>query len=823
MKRIFKVVASTLCAASLSVTALTGCTNVVTKTVEREIPGQTITVDKVGLDAGFSLDYDAGFADDEAEGETNIYDSSLYYLNQTRFTGADPGAMYVSEEDITNSYNKFKARFTQYGTEEEFIAENGTLEDWIRDYGHQFYVVVTGATSTITADVAAKTHATYGAWMLYSSRDLNDWEFSGEVNGFAVVGNNDGWWQNNCCWAPEFKKDPLTGLYMLFASNCSKPGNADTEYNPATTVQGYGSSLAYDRMTAAICISETPNGPYRYINADTYYSYLAKYNSDGSVYTEVDAEGNEWSFYRNGLGHDGERLTLINSGKNQKDAPATFLNQFGYAVTNDTPIINVGWFNDEIKAIDQYRVFFDEINDYRTIWPLIDVNPVINSKGEMFLYFSQHVSSVFQGNHIWVVQLKDWVSPMWETLTHVTSPSYSIIYNNDETGIEGIKGTFNGQEGSINEGTFVYEKDGWYYLTYSPFGLGSRSYAPWLAVSDNPFGPFVKLREYSPICGLDVSTDDRSDAYMSGSGHHCFIEAGDELYCLYHCFYNPSDNVDQNGNFLGRALGIDKVTFQDYDQKTFREFVNAQTETDLHTYRVARDRSEFRRFETETELTEFIESCYATQNGQHYATEQDWDKVMPLMYGNGPTYALQPIPEVALPNGYENVAKYASVEVLDGDKTTAKYINDEMFSYQEWSQYWETSTDTGTLQIKLSWDKPVTLHNIMIYEPYDWYEGFRAVRSVVFKLAEKPVWYDVNADYNGYCHLSNIPVTKDAWTRRYTLKHGHSAMATFNEITVTEAIITLKAEDKIDPVILSPSQENTIRVSEVYVMGRFAE
>jgi hypothetical protein len=197
--------------------------------------------------------------------------------------------------------------------------------------------------------------------------------------------------------------------------------------------------------------------------------------------------------------------------------------------------------------------------------------------------------------------MKDWVTPDWDSLTHVSSPSYSIIYNDGVSAdmqyyithtkqadgtyytntrgarrafaINGVQGYYmgRGSEGTINEGTFVIEKDGWYYMTYSPFGLGSRNYSLYLAVANNPYGPFIKLPDYSPCLGLDKF---ENGDYMAGCGHHSFVWAGDELYAVYHCFYNPVSNNDANGNFLGRAIGFDKMGWYDYDNLTFKDIIN---------------------------------------------------------------------------------------------------------------------------------------------------------------------------------------------------------------------------------------------------------
>lgn len=50
--------------------------------------------------------------------------------------------------------------------------------------------------------------------------------------------------------------------------------------------------------------------------------------------------------------------------------------------------------------------------------------------------------------------------------------------------------------------------------------------------------------------------------FMAGAGHHSFVKAGDEIFAVYHAFYNPLDN-NENGSFMGRAIAIDRVQFVD--------------------------------------------------------------------------------------------------------------------------------------------------------------------------------------------------------------------------------------------------------------------
>ena len=725
MKKFLKVLTTSALALAMALASLTGCAANPSYSVKAPSAGSDSQVttgtetEQIGLTAGFELSHDAGLVDNDKT-QVNIYDSKYYHLNDQRATGADPGALFVSEEDALDSYTKLKYReMEKQGknfSEAAFEAENGTWEYWKERYANRFYVVTTGATGTnLTARTKQKyPTAVYGLYMLRTSTDLNDWVEAGEIDNHAIMAEADGWYASYAqnCWAPEFNRDPITGLYVVCASTNSKSGNENTEYNPDTT--GYFGYVQekWDLMNLLIAVSPSPIGPYRFITAEEYYQNLAQYNADGSVKTVTVGEGDnakEMALYREDLlddiGREGEKDVYLTEYKNNE-----FLNLNGHSVRKTTMPLNFGYYHEKIKEAYPHWWIED-----RGIWPCIDINPVVNSKGEIYMYFSQHTSSVIEGNHVWVIHMKDWVTPDWDSLTHVSSASYSIIYNDGESAdtqyyithtpkgdgtyvtntrgerkafaINGVQGYYMGRasEGTINEGTFVIEKDGWYYMTYSPFGLGSRNYSLYLAIANNPYGPFIKLPDYSPTLGLDKF--DNGD-YMAGCGHHSFVWAGEELYAVYHCFYNPVNNNDANGNFLGRAIGFDKMVWHEYDGLTFGDFIDNQIAKDLkeeeeENIRGNKKVDEKDEANDDFEVTEeWIRDRFIDCNNSDYygadATEvYREDIVVPMLYGNGPTHSLQPLPEVALPDGLGNVADDEDVhlELIYGDQETLKYHN----------------------------------------------------------------------------------------------------------------------------------------------------
>lgn len=746
--------------------------------------------------AGFNLPYSAG----QATNEFYDYNSELFYLNETRLNGADPGALYVSEEDVNDSYGKLMHSWQykdangawqwQNGkTQEQFEETYGTLDSWHEQYTDWYYMIYTGELGG------------YSAYNMFRSHDLNDWKPCGRANNNgAVYFGSDSWSSVSNCWAPEFIRDPDSGMYFIFFSAQSKNGTAKNTYGPnAATTGGQ-----WDGLTISCAMSPNPQGPYTPVTAQEYLEVQAKKNADGTVFrgeTLVDLadldmdgqpDGQAYPIYN----YDDKVIGYYNDG--------TYYNLNGYGITTADPVLSIGYYyirmaTDQRKIQEMYDKYSIEklglgINYKYCVFPAIDVNPVIGADGTKMLYFSQHVSSMIEGNHVWCVKMKDWMTPEWDTLTHISTASYNIIYQDGS--LEGIWEyqietddqyniiyDANGEpkwilddlgkkvsnktkwaEGSINEGTEVLEHNGKWYFTYSPFGYGSRSYAPYVAVSDNATGPFKKLgTAYSPIIGIGNEPND----YMSGTGHHVFIKAGDELWILYHCFWNPVNNENNEGNFLGRCIGVDRAYWK-------------------------------------------------------YTPELGYD----MLYGNGPTYNLQPKPETY--TGYTNVAKYATI-TGNGDYGEVSSLTDGLFTSQPFSRQWEYGSSKGDLQVKLTWDKPVTVRALLVYNS-GWYDSaFKNVNAIKFKLAEKPAWYQ-STEFNGYCYIKDLPTfANDYNDGDAVVRKGANALAEFDEITITEMTITIKANEE-NPNKYTTTNMTTydndyysIRLAELYVMGNVAE
>jgi beta-xylosidase len=85
-----------------------------------------------------------------------------------------------------------------------------------------------------------------------------------------------------------------------------------------------------------------------------------------------------------------------------------------------------------------------------------------------------------------------------------------------------------------NEGSFVFKRNGKYYLMWSEYDTRDPRYSVAYATSDSPLGPFIKAN-YPVLKGSGI---------VKGAGHHSVVKVPgkDEWYIAYHRFKIPGGN-----------------------------------------------------------------------------------------------------------------------------------------------------------------------------------------------------------------------------------------------------------------------------------------
>ena len=179
----------------------------------------------------------------------------------------------------------------------------------------------------------------------------------------------------------------------------------------------------------------------------------------------------------------------------------------------------------------------------------IDASPFIDPKtGERYLYWSwydendKNVDTADQPQEIFGMKMTDWFTPQYDTITQIT-----------ELGKTTVGGSTEISEGDrLNEGPFMYYKDGQYLLTFSTYNYKNPNYQVRLAIGDSPLGGFEKVALEDG--GVVLSTGE-SWSHMASAGHHQFVPVGDQLLVVYHTFYDRATFAEL------RSLAVDEVKF----------------------------------------------------------------------------------------------------------------------------------------------------------------------------------------------------------------------------------------------------------------------
>lgn len=479
-------------------------------------------------------------------------------------------------------------------------------------------------------------------------------------------------------------------------------------------------------------------------------------------FAAYDEQGNlQVNSNREVLGLDGQPITTVDENGN-------ILNRNGNVVTTMTPPVNVGRYCESITSDPTYYYRKDGEKAHDTsVWPIIDLHPFIDEAGNAYLYFARHTSDCTTEDsqfgrlqYLDGLKMIDFCTPNFGTYTELLKPN-AVKVEKINPDIDGdIHNFIETGTTSRDEGTV---NEGPFVVAHN--GKYYMTYSP-LGYTNRAYSIMQAVGDnpLGPFEKIDeygpVVGASVTNDYMTGTGHSSIVKAGNEYFCIYHALQSPV-GTSPGGIFLGRSIGVDRVEFA-------------------------------------------------------YNEELGYD----IMYGNGPTYSLQPLPEVA--TGRTNVAKLATI-TADGDSDTVKYLNDGLFTVQDFSyelEYVASNTKNKGTTITFKWDKPVAITSFVIYNSQSYFTAFDKVDYVTFKLANKPAWYNLD-EYNGYCYIKNLECNPYGVKETdFVMRQGCGALASFNEICVTEMTIRISSKYTELSDDESGATNYEIRVSDIYVSGK---
>lgn len=334
-----------------------------------------------------------------------------------------------------------------------------------------------------------------------------------------------------------FKSMPILVALLALVAGCRQPSKKET--NQADQTYSNPIDVAF-------------GDPYILDNGDgTYYMYgtgggakdgFATYSSmdlinwefEGQVYTgNTDSSWNEKWFWAPEVYKRGKKYYLFFSAQ-WKENPTNEEENFMIGVAeSDSP---TGPF------IDLYdRPIFNPG------YPIIDANVFVDDDGTNYLYYSRAC-----WKHPVESEVADWAKDKGWYDEIEESWVYGVELKSDFSGVVGEPVlllrppvTMDDQQAEwesrsvtsheINrrwtEGSFLFKKNGIYYIMYSANYYAGKNYAVGYATGSSPLGPFTKAAN-NPV--LQKNVDQGGD--VTGTGHNMVLFTADsaEMYCVYH-------------------------------------------------------------------------------------------------------------------------------------------------------------------------------------------------------------------------------------------------------------------------------------------------
>ncbi len=654
----------------------------------------------------------------------NSYDSRLFYRNDLTLFGGDSDVVWVSE---TQARDMATADADRRGLSGD--AKTQYIENYVKEYGGWFYQYTSGNGGVAAVWFSERNET--GAISCLRSKDLNDWELCGANNGFSVrltrSGNKYDQWIYQNTWAPEVTYNEADKMFYMFYSAMAYDdarddfGNSVVDYDALSPSNPLMKDLPANPFGVAVMRSASPVGPFELCTTEGMYGASADQHPSETVYEN--GKATQGTIKRN----IGKLDFQIDIGR-YYDLPYAF------------PVIDISPFEDEDGT--KYLYFSKEYinngnskySDSKDFVRNADGTLATDANGNYKLSDETYRYNVLS---IWCMKMTDWMTPDYESLRMVAYPGKkSVEYVGgpvyEDSSYRFIEYANTEEEPYDDDGTLVEgaqmlahkSADGKtrYYLTYSHTGFEAKNYGVHQAVSESPFGPFVKIGRKKSVLHTSVEND-----YMTGGGHHAFVEAEGELFCVYWVHCDPLNASLSAGD--GRVYAVDR-TFFTYDD----------------------------------------------------ALGYD------ILFANGPTNSLQPKPFVA--SGYRNVASEAKISIKGKNKDNIKWLTDGMFTTIEAfddREYWEEDK----LEITMKFKTPVDISAIMVYNSMYYTSAFSKIDGIVFELEEKPSWYTAaDYNDRMYIKDLPFSERYYNATDGF-MRQGGSAVASFNEMKVKEITITV--------------------------------
>ena len=178
---------------------------------------------------------------------------------------------------------------------------------------------------------------------------------------------------------------------------------------------------------------------------------------------------------------------------------------------------------------------------------------------------------------------------------------------------------------------------------------------------------------------------------------------------------------------------------------------------------------------------------------------------LPLIYANGPTVTLQPLPSAV--SGYKNIAPSAHIEASNVHENSDIYwLNDGTLKIHDNSIVDECEFNNGKSVISLTFDDYQTVKAIMVYNSNDFYKTFKEIDNIRLYIKKDGVETVSDTGVIPFNYHEYSLIDQDY----KTVFAGASSTIEFNDLEV----------NKIEITVSKSYGESISGISEIQVLGK---
>lgn len=174
-----------------------------------------------------------------------------------------------------------------------------------------------------------------------------------------------------------------------------------------------------------------------------------------------------------------------------------------------------------------------------------------------------------------------------------------------------------------------------------------------------------------------------------------------------------------------------------------------------------------------------------------------------IIYVNGPTYSLQPLPSIY--SGYSNIASKAEITAVNmAEDSCISYLYDGLIKFHEFDPIQEFKAEGEFTEITISFSDYQRVRAVIIYNSYNYDQSFVRIENITFEMKNKD-------GHKGRAIINNLTFNWDFYANinELYMRPGGSAIAEFNEMLVQT--ITIR--------IVIPEGSEYLAISDIAILG----